>query len=132
MAAVTVGTALVGVLLLGGLAFTAVAVVGIVRLPDVYARAHATSKSETLGALLGLAAAGVAYDSLDTTVKLAALAVFLLATSPTAAHAIVRSADDQGVEPVTGPAAADGTRSVGGDPTDEKGDRVSTPGEGDA
>lgn len=87
------------VLLGGGLLFTAVAVVGLYRLPDVYARAHATSKSETLGALLALAAAGVAFGEVTTTVKLVALALFLLATSPTAAHVVVRSAHDQGIGP---------------------------------
>lgn len=86
-------------LLVGGLAFTGVAVVGVYRLPDVFARAHATSKSETLGALLALAAAGVAFADATATLRLAALALFLLTTSPTAAHAIVRSAHEQGVEP---------------------------------
>jgi multicomponent Na+:H+ antiporter subunit G len=97
----TPGTLTLIALLALGLAFTAVAVVGLYRLPDVYARAHATSKSETLGALLALTAGAVGFDGPSTTVKLAALALFLLVTSPTAAHAIVRSADDQGIEPWT-------------------------------
>jgi multicomponent Na+:H+ antiporter subunit G len=100
----TPGTLAVASLLAGGLAFTAVAVVGLYRLPDVYARAHATSKSETLGALLALSAAAVALGETTTTAKLAALALFVLVTSPTATHAIVRSADAQGVEPWQRPA----------------------------
>jgi len=106
-------TALVGLLALG-VGFTVVAVVGLFRLPDVYSRAHATSKSETLGALLALAAAAVAFDG-PTTAKVAVLALFLLVTSPTAAHAIVRSAHDQGVPPWTRDRAdAPGTDDPGG------------------
>ena len=38
------------VMTLGGVFFAVVAVVGLIRLPDLYTRAHSTSKSETLGA----------------------------------------------------------------------------------
>lgn len=96
-----VATLAVAVLLAAAVAFTAVAVAGLYRLPDVYARAHATSKIETLGALCSLAAAAVAYADADATLKLGALSVFLLATVPTATHAIVRSADQRGVDPWT-------------------------------
>nr|WP_276261666.1 monovalent cation/H(+) antiporter subunit G [Haloglomus sp. DT116] len=98
----------------GAVGFTAIAVVGLFRLPDCYSRAHATSKSDTLGALLAVLAAAVAFAEPTTTLKLGALFLFLLLTGPTAAHAIVRSADDQGVEPWAR-AVADGP---GGDPDD--------------
>jgi multicomponent Na+:H+ antiporter subunit G len=94
------GGVLAAGLAVGSVAFTLVAVVGLYRLPDLYARAHATSKADTLGALLGLGAAGVALGG-EGGVKLALLAVFLLATAPTAAHAVVRAAHDQGIEPWT-------------------------------
>ncbi|AUV80298.1 Na+/H+ antiporter subunit G [Salinigranum rubrum] len=81
--------------------FSLVAVVGFARLPDVFARAHAASKSETLGALFGLLAAAVAFGQGATTVKLALLAMFLLVTGPTAAHAIVRAAALAGATPWT-------------------------------
>lgn len=128
----TVGTvAVVGLLVTGGV-FTAVAVVGLFRLPDVYTRAHATSKSETLGALLALTAAAVAFGGATTTVKIAALALFLLVTGPTAAHTIVRSADDQGITPWTrehaDDASSDGV-SAGPEPDGES-DRAGTWGEG--
>jgi multicomponent Na+:H+ antiporter subunit G len=103
----TPGTLTAVALLVGGLAFTAIAALGLYRLPDCYSRAHATSKSETLGALLALSAVAVAFGEVTTTIKLGALAVFLLVTSPTAAHAIVRSADDQGIDPWRRPAGAD-------------------------
>lgn len=94
-------TAVIAALVGAGVAFTAVAVVGLYRLPDVYARAHAMSKAETLGALLALAGAGVAYGSATAAMKLGALALFVLATGPTTAHVVLRSADRRGVEPWT-------------------------------
>jgi multicomponent Na+:H+ antiporter subunit G len=89
--------------------FSLVAVVGFVRLPDVFARAHAASKSETLGALFGLLAAAVAFGLNGTTLKLALLAVFILVTGPTAAHAIVRAAALGGATPWTRSERADGS-----------------------
>ncbi|EMA29229.1 monovalent cation/H+ antiporter subunit G [Haloarcula japonica DSM 6131] len=52
------------VLALVGAFFAGVASIGIVRLPDVYTRAHAASKSDTLGAVLTIAAAALAILSL--------------------------------------------------------------------
>lgn len=86
----------------GSLAFTLVAAVGFVRLPDVFARAHAASKSETLGALLGLAAAALAFGPGQELLKIGLLAVFVLVTGPTAAHAVVRAARLAGDDPVIG------------------------------
>lgn len=89
------------VLALGGVFFALVAAVGLIRLPDIYTRTHAASKSETLGAVLALSAAVVAFDSGITTVKAALLVAFMFLTNPTAAHAIARAADDQGIAPWT-------------------------------
>ena len=106
----------VGVLALvvGSVGFSLVAVVGFVRLPDVFARTHAASKSETLGALLGLAAAAVAFGVGQETVKLVLLAVFVLVTGPTAAHAIVRAATLSGAEPVTAQSSDGDDEGLGG------------------
>ena len=89
------------VLAIGGVFFAVVAVVGLVRLPDLYTRAHSTSKSETLGAVLMLAAVAIAFEGNLSTVKTILLLVFMFLTNPTAAHAIVRAAADQGIEPWT-------------------------------
>jgi multicomponent Na+:H+ antiporter subunit G len=85
----------------GGVFFAVVAVVGLVRLPDLYTRAHSTSKSETLGAILALAAVAIAFDGNLSTLKTVLLLSFMFLTNPTAAHAIVRAAADQGIEPWT-------------------------------
>lgn len=105
-------TVAVGLLALGGVFFTVVAVVGVLRLPDLYTRTHAVSKSDTLGAGLSLAAAAVAAGAGGTTLKLLAFLGFLLVTNPTAAHALARSGRRSGV-PVW--SDDDSSRTDGGD-----------------
>jgi multicomponent Na+:H+ antiporter subunit G len=95
------------VLVGGGIFFAVVAAIGLVRLPDLYTRAHSTSKSETLGAVLTLAAVAIAFEGSLTTLKTALLLLFMFLTNPTAAHAITRAAAEQGIEPWTTDADAD-------------------------
>ena len=85
-----------------GAFFGGVAAIGIIRLPDVYTRAHAASKSDTLGAVLTIAAAALALETGLSTAKAVFLLVFMFLTNPTAAHAIVRAATAEGIEPWTG------------------------------
>lgn len=73
-----------------GVFFSTVGVVGIVRLPDVYSRIHASGKVATLG-IFGLLI-GTALLLPETTLKLLALGLFLLITSPVASHAIASAA----------------------------------------
>ena len=84
-----------------GVFFGFVAAVGIIRLPDLYTRAHATSKSDTLGAVLTLGGVALVFGAEFTTAKTVLLLVFMFITNPTAAHAITRAAYDQGIEPWT-------------------------------
>ncbi|WP_324661834.1 monovalent cation/H(+) antiporter subunit G [Haloarcula sediminis] len=84
-----------------GAFFGGVAAVGIVRMPDIYTRAHAASKSDTLGAVLTIAAVALALETGLSTIKAVFLVVFMFLTNPTAAHAIARAAEDQGIEPWT-------------------------------
>jgi multicomponent Na+:H+ antiporter subunit G len=101
----TLQTLAVAVLLVGGVLFTVVAAVGLVRLPDLYSRTHAASKSETLGAALALAAVAVAIGPDPALVKVALLLAFVFVTGPTAAHAIARAAHEEGFEPWERPVA---------------------------
>ena len=87
------------VLLAGGVFFTFVSAVGVIRLPDIYARAHTASQTDTLGAGLTLVAVALALGFETTTVKTALLLAFIFVTNPTAAHAIARAADEEGIEP---------------------------------
>jgi multicomponent Na+:H+ antiporter subunit G len=89
------------VLVVLGLFFTVVAAVGLIRLPDLYTRSHATSKADTLGTILTLVGVGLVFQAGVPRVKLVLLAVFMLVTTPTATHAITRAAHDQGIEPWT-------------------------------
>ena len=78
-------------LLLGGL-FSAVAGIGILRLPDVLVRMHASTKAGTLG--VGLIVLGVAlhFDGTLVLAKALLIVVFLLLTAPVGAHLIGRAA----------------------------------------
>lgn len=48
---------LIAFMLIGGTIMSALAVVGILRLPDMYSRLHATTKSTTLGVIMIMAGA---------------------------------------------------------------------------
>ena len=92
---------LVAALVAANVAFSVVALVGFACLPDAFSRAHAASKSETLGALCGLADAAVAFGPSPAALKIGLLALFVLVTGPTAAHAVVRTAYRTGERPWT-------------------------------
>ena len=91
----------IAVLAVGGVFFAFVAVVGLVRMPDLYTRSHSASKSDTLAAGLSLAAVALAFGSGISAVKAVLLLVFMFMTNPTAAHAIARAAAEEGIEPWT-------------------------------
>jgi multicomponent Na+:H+ antiporter subunit G len=74
--------------------------VGLLRLPDFFSRVHASSVTETLGTPLLLG--GVMLQtgwSLDT-IKLLMVGLFVLATNPTATHAMVKAALHDGQTPM--------------------------------
>jgi multicomponent Na+:H+ antiporter subunit G len=77
-------------LLLGSL-FSLVAAIGVVRLPDLFTRMHAASKAGAVGS--GLVLLAVAVVSADVGVALRAVVgfVFLLLTTPVAAHLLARA-----------------------------------------
>jgi multicomponent Na+:H+ antiporter subunit G len=88
------------VLMLVGLFFLVVSAVGLDRLPEVYTRAHAVAKSETLGLLLVFS--GLFFrPELDapTAVRLVFVLIFSVIANPTAVHALVRAARRSGVQP---------------------------------
>ncbi|MFW5963765.1 MAG: monovalent cation/H(+) antiporter subunit G [Natronomonas sp.] len=83
----------------GGLFFTLVAAVGVIRLPDIYTRAHTASQADTLGAGLTLVAVALTLGLEISTLKTVLLLVFIFITNPTAAHAVARAAHEQDIEP---------------------------------
>ena len=84
-----------------GLFFTFVSTTGVLRLPDVYSRAHTASQADTLGAGFSLAGVALTLGWTPTAFKAVLLLFFIFITSPTAAHAISRAADEEGVVPWT-------------------------------
>lgn len=78
-------------LILGGGAFVLIAAIGIVRLPDLLTRMHASTKAGTLGSLLILAALAIEIGTVAGTSKVLATVFFLLLTAPIAAHMIGRA-----------------------------------------
>ena len=97
----TLRVGLIVVLLAFGLFFTFVSAVGVIRLPDVYARAHTASQTDTLGAGMALAAVALALGWQHATVYTVLLLFFVFITNPTAAHAIARSAAEMDIQPWT-------------------------------
>jgi multicomponent Na+:H+ antiporter subunit G len=89
-----------GVLLLAlGLLFMLGGTLGLIRLPDLYTRAHAASKCDSVGAgslLLGLALIG-GLQLADLKVLL--LIALILISGPTTAHALARSGFRTGLKP---------------------------------
>lgn len=80
-------------LIVSGAAFALIAAIGVIRLPDVFIRMHATTKAGTLGC--GLILVGLAVQSGGDTgvlARAAAAIVFLFMTAPVAAHMIGRAA----------------------------------------
>ena len=88
-------------LLLTGTVFAVIGGAGLIRLPDLYCRMHGSGITDTLGAGLILAGLMLHSGASLVTVKLLAVWFFLLVTSPTATHALARSAMAQGIHPFT-------------------------------
>jgi len=88
-----------GILLLMGALFSLVASIGVIRLPDLLTRMHASTKAGTLGATLTLVATAVTFGDTSTVAKSLTAIVFLLLTAPIAAHMIGRASLRKGRKP---------------------------------
>lgn len=91
------GTVIVSVMLISGAAFTMIAAVGALRMPDTLLRMHASTKAGTLGVGLMLGAVAVYFSDIGTVSRAVATIVFLLITAPVAAHVIGRASYRMGV-----------------------------------
>ena len=82
----------VSVLLLVGAGFTLVGSLGLVRLPDFYARLHGPTKATTLGAGGTLLASVIHFSSAGSGWSLHELLViaFLFLTAPVSAHLMAK------------------------------------------
>ncbi|MFH5882285.1 monovalent cation/H(+) antiporter subunit G [Liberiplasma polymorphum] len=78
-------------LLLSGLFFYFVGVVGLIRMPDVFCRMHATTKCDTLGAGLIFTGLIVWQGFTFVSLNILIILIFIWLTTPTAAHSIAKS-----------------------------------------
>ncbi len=81
-------------LILCGSIFSVISVFGLIRLPDVYTRSHAATKSSTLSVLLTLTGVFLYFLFRDHFVSVRVLLgiVFVFLTAPVAGHLIIRAA----------------------------------------
>jgi len=86
------------VLIMVGILFDIFGCIGLVRFPDVYNRLQASTKCVTLGTILLLIGVAVLSGLSATAAKAIICAVFILITSPTAAHAIAKGSYASGVK----------------------------------
>ena len=86
------------ILIIIGILFDIFGCIGLVRFPDVYNRLQASTKCVTLGTVLLLVGVALVSSSGATAAKAIICAMFILITSPTAAHAIAKGAHAYGVK----------------------------------
>ncbi len=80
-----------GICVIAGGLFAVIAALGLIRLPDVLTRMHASTKAGTLSSSLILAAAAMSFSDPAVIVKCVAAVLFLVLTAPLAAHMIGRA-----------------------------------------
>ncbi|MBU8880394.1 monovalent cation/H(+) antiporter subunit G [Bacillus sp. FJAT-29790] len=91
---------IVAIFLLIGTIFSFLSAIGLIRLPDVYTRAHAVSKSASLGVLCTLFGAFLFFLIADGyfSIRLILGIFFVFLTSPVVAHLLNRAAYRSNVE----------------------------------
>ncbi|XUO84770.1 monovalent cation/H(+) antiporter subunit G [Halomonas sp. KM007] len=80
-----------GTLVLTGASFMLLASIGLLRLPDLLTRMHATTKAAALGVVLIMLAAAMHFAEVGVVARAFAIIVFILITAPIAAHVIGRA-----------------------------------------
>ena len=90
------------IILVAGLVFIMLGVIGILRLPDFYTRLHAMGKCDTLGVALVLVALAVHEGATLSSLKILLISVCIGLANPTATHALGRAAYRTGLVPWRG------------------------------
>ena len=96
---VTLLDSISGILLAGGSFFILVGGIGLIRLPDFYARMHGAGVTDTLGAGLFIAGLMIQGGLSLITVKLLLILVCYFFASPTSSYALANAALSQGEKP---------------------------------
>lgn len=90
------------VLLSTGGVFVFIGGLGALRMPNLYTRIHAASLTDTMAAVLIIVGIMLQAGLTLATIKLAAILLFLLLTSPTASNALASAAILSGLQPDEG------------------------------
>lgn len=94
-------TILAIILITIGLIFLVVGAIGMLRLPDVYTRAHALSITDSLGAFFVLAGLAVYEGFTINLLRIAVVLILIYLMNPVISHATVRAAYRTGMRPPT-------------------------------
>jgi len=86
--------------LVAGSIFLIIGTIGLIRFPDFFTRLHAASVVDTLGFILIMTGLMLQAGLSLVTVKLILIVIFILFTSPTAAHALAKAALHGEVKPL--------------------------------
>ena len=90
-----------GILVILGSLSIIVGLLGVYRMPDFFTRLHAASVIDTLGTILILFGL-ILYAGLNiVSIKLLLILIFILITTPTATHALAKSALHGKLKPMT-------------------------------
>jgi multicomponent Na+:H+ antiporter subunit G len=94
------GELLAAIFILIGSIFSFLSAIGLIRLPDVYTRSHAASKSSTLGVLCTLVGTLLFFWITEGifSIRLILGIFFVFLTAPVVAHVICRAAYRSNVE----------------------------------
>ncbi|MCH8500186.1 MAG: monovalent cation/H(+) antiporter subunit G [Marinobacter sp.] len=82
---------IVAIMLLGGASFMLLAAIGILRLPDLPTRMHASTKAGAMGAMFTMAGVAIYFGDGVVVARAIAIIIFILITAPIAAHVIGRA-----------------------------------------
>lgn len=83
---------IIAVFLVGGAAFMLLAALGILRLPDLPTRMHSSTKAGAMGAMLIMVGVVIGFADWLALARGLAIVLFIMMTTPIAAHAIGRAA----------------------------------------
>ena len=87
------------ILIVVGVFFIMVGSIGILRLPDFYARTHAASKSDTLGIMFVIGGLILFEGATINSIKLLFIILFIFLANPIGTHALSRAAYKSGLIP---------------------------------
>ncbi len=89
---------IVSLFLVGGGIFTLIAGIGVLKMPDILIRMHATTKAGTLGVGLMVMSLCFHFSQSGVIIRAIGILIFLVMTAPAAAHVIGRSAYGSGIK----------------------------------